>query len=438
MKRFIYLWTLSMLTIAILVACSLSSQEEPAANDASTAGAPTVRASNVSRRQAPPPGDDQVTALVQGNNQFATDLYHALANGDDNLIFSPYSISLAFSMAYAGARGDTAAQMQDVLHFLDQEHQHDAFNGLESHLSTLSLGHQQNDETGPAFELRVANAAWGQRGAPFADAYLETLAANYGAGLNTADFAQDPEAAREAINNWIAAATNDKIDSLLPPASLSPQTRLVLANAVYFYGAWLQPFNASETSDGPFTLRNGQTVSAPLMHERGMRVPYTAGDNFRAVQLPFTGRKADMLLILPAEGQFDAVQQALSPQFLAQIREEAGTFDVDITLPRFEFESDINLANTLPQLGLAHPFGGEANFTGILPDGGLSIDAALHKATIAVDEQGVEATASTVIEMEVSEMPRAEFEATRPFFMAIVERETGAILFLGHLANPLS
>ncbi len=430
MHRFFYLWLLCTLTITLLLACTLSRQEEPAA----VVGVELV-AANVTR-STPASAAEPLAALVQGNNAFAADLYRLAAGDEQNLIFSPYSISLAFSMAYAGARGETAVQMQDALHFLDQARQHNAFNGLERHLAALDDDHLPDERTGAAFQLDVANALWGQRGAPFDDDFLHTLAAQYGAGLNVVDFSADPEAARQAINAWIAQATGGRIEDMLAPGAVSPQTRLALANAVYFYGAWQQPFEPSDTADGPFRLLDGSDVTVPLMHSSWHRLPYMEGDGFRALMLPFTGGEADMLLMLPDEGQFAALQQAVSADLLARIAASAETHDVTLTLPRFAFDAELDLAQALPRLGLAAPFGPDADFSGILPGGGLSIGTALHQATIAVDELGAEATAATIIEIEVSEMPRADFHATRPFLFAIVERETGTILFLGHLLNP--
>lgn len=435
MMRFIHVWVGTMILIAVFASCTLMRQPEPDAGAPSDGDAQLVSA-DVERAPAPAVTSAEAGSLIAANNIFATDLYRAVtADGEDNVIFSPYSVSLAFSMAYAGARGETEAQMQNVLHFLPQEEQHAAFNGLEQHLSQLSEAAAEG-ENGEAFQLRIANAAWGQEGFPFQETYLQTLGGQYGAGMRALDFGADPEAARELINEWIAEATEEKIANMIPPGVLSGNTRLVLANAIYFYGAWLFPFNEEMTEDGSFTLLDGSTVSAPLMYQRAARVPYADGDGYRAVALPYTGQKADMLLVLPDEGRFGEIEEQLDADFLENVRGRLETRDVALTLPRFDFESDVNLKAQLQNMGLTAPFSSAADFSGMVEGGGLWISDALHKATIAVDEVGTEATAATVIAMDESAMERAEFEATRPFMLAIVEPETGTVLFLGRVLNP--
>lgn len=446
MMRFIHVWVGTMILIAVFASCTLMGQREPDAGDGADMAPgeeePQLIRAEVERAVAPAVTSTEAEALVAANNAFATDFYRAVAgNSEENVIFSPYSVSLAFSMAYAGAQGETEAQMQEALHFLPQEEQHAGFNALEQHLDQLSGAAEQGGEpatteNGEPFRLRIANAAWGEQGFPFRDAYLQTLGRQYGAGLRSVDFGANPEAARELINEWIADATEERIRNMVPPGVISGNTRLVLANAIYFYGAWLFPFNEEMTNDGSFTLLDESTVTAPLMHQNTARVPYGEGDGYRAVTLPYTGEKADMLLILPDEGQFGEIEGQLDAAFLESVREGLETHDVTLTLPRFDFEDDVDLKAQLQAMGMTHPFSSAADFGGMVEGGGLYISDALHKATITVDEVGTEATAATVIAMEESAMERAEFEATRPFMLAIVERETGTVLFLGRVLNP--
>ncbi|MFW6183136.1 MAG: serpin family protein, partial [Chloroflexota bacterium] len=301
MRRFMHAWVTAMLLILVLVSCTLANQQtgnEPAATDGDLIGA------DADRVTAPEVTAEQPTALVSANNHFATDLYQIVAGeSDGNLIFSPYSISLAFSMVYAGARAGTEAEMQDVLHFLSQDEQHAAFNALDRHMNSLSedvsVEGAIDGESGQPFQLDIANAVWGQEEFPFQEEFLRVLAAQYGAGLRAADFAEDPEGERQAINDWIAEATEERIVDMVGPGVISPDTRMVLANAIYFYGGWLFPFDESATEDGPFTLLDGSTVTTPLMHHRAARIPYVEGDGYRAVQLPYTGQKAEMIILLP-------------------------------------------------------------------------------------------------------------------------------------------
>ncbi|HEX9926710.1 MAG TPA: serpin family protein, partial [Anaerolineae bacterium] len=193
----------------------------------------------------------QVEQLVRGLNGFAIDFYQQVKEQETgNWMYSPYSISLACSMVYAGARGQTEAQMAQVLHYLPQEAHHPAFNALDQRLTSLGVNDPGDTE---AYRLSIANAAWGQQGFPFQQAYLETLAQHYGTGLQAVDFAGQPSQARRMINDWVAEKTEDRIQNMVPDDFITDMTRLVLANAIYFKGVWRYPFDPSATQDGPFT-----------------------------------------------------------------------------------------------------------------------------------------------------------------------------------------
>jgi serpin B len=230
---------------------------------------------DVPRVESPDVSDAQVAQFVAGNQAFALDLYHVLATGEDgNLIYSPYSISLAFSMLYAGAQGEAEAEMAQVFHFMPQETQHPAFNVVDQRLRSLGKT-RQSEAGGASFELNLANAVWGQRGFSFREPYLDTLAAQYGAGLRAVDFQRAPEKAREAINAWVTKETEERIKEIAPPGSVSANTRLILANAIYFKAGWDYPFPEQTTADGPFTLLDGSQVVVPLMHQEE-RLDYAA------------------------------------------------------------------------------------------------------------------------------------------------------------------
>ncbi len=400
---------------------------------------PYLLAARVPRAQ---PGSKTGTAaLANGLNGFAFDLYRAAVKGkDDNLIYSPYSIGMAFSMVYAGARGQTEAQMADVLGFLPQEQHHPAANGLERHLAALGTKAPPPGEgQGEAFRLNNANAVWGQRGYPFLDAYLRTLAEHYGTGVRPLDFQSNPEGGRKLVNDWVADQTEDRIRDIVPPGVINPQTRMVLANAIYFKAAWLFPFEKDATTDGPFTLLDGSRVAVPMMTQNMEPVPFAKYDDYQAVVLPYTGNTVDMVVIVPNAGRFDAIERRLSPGFLKNVRSATGRGSATITMPRFDFESDVPLTDLLPDMGMPDAFrDGTADFSGITGGRDLYISAALHRATIKVDEKGTEATAATVIAMDQSAAvaPPPHLTIDRPFIFAITERETGAILFLGRVTNP--
>ena len=397
------------------------------------AASPKVRLlkADTPRIESPDVGKAQVANLVGGNNDFAFDLYHS-EGGEGNLIFSPYSISLAFSMAYAGARNETEAQMADTLHFLRQNTQHSAFNAVDQRISRL--GEKAGRGAAVPFRLNVANAAWGQEGYRFEDAYLRTLATDYGAGLRTIDFGQ-PENASEEINAWISSLTEDRIKDLVSPDIIDQTTRLVLANAVYFKASWLSRFEESNTKDGPFTPLDGSGTTIPMMHQTTY-LDYADGDSYQAVRLPYKGEAADMLVILPDEGSFGTVEEHLNAGFLDEVEGSLETKYVRLTMPRFDFETDLDFKERLKAMGMTRPFE-DADFSGMTGGKDLYISDALHRANITVDEKGTEAAAATVLVMAESSTPQVtEMTMDRPFIFAIVERDTGTILFLGRVTNP--
>lgn len=439
MKRLILLTTMLLLTACGAVETPATPTVEGLADEPATGAGVLVRAS-VARDESPEVSPATVGDLAKGNNRFAFDFYHqAAGQSSENLIYSPYSISLAFSMVYAGAGGETAEQMAEVFHYLPQEAQHPAFNALDGQIAAAGEA-VAVPEGGEPFQLNVANAVWTQAGYPFRDAYLELLARQYGAGVRAVDFAEGLDAALKAINEWTHDATEGRIEKLAPPLSVTPRTRLVLANAIYFKASWLFPFRGDEasTAEGGFTLLDGSSVTVPLMHQAAARVPYAEGDAYQAVRLPYAGGAVDMLVVLPAEGEFEAVEARLGGELLQAAQERAEVRDVDLTLPRFEFDTTLQLVELLQSLGLTSPFVGEADFSGMTESDGLFIADAVHKGTITVDEEGTEAAAVTGVAMEVSGYPRAEVSVTRPFLFAIIERESGAILFLGRVLNPVA
>ncbi len=413
------------LAVLLLTACQLSMSEG------------RIVQADVPRVESPDATDAQVAQLVAGNQAFAFDLYHrALAAGEDgNLIYSPYSISLTFSMLYAGAQGETEAEMAQVFYFLPQEAQHRAFNVVDQRLQSLGEA-RQSEAGGASFELNLANAVWGQRGYPFREPYLDILAAQYGTGLRVVDFQGAPEKAREAINAWVAKETEERIKEIAPPGSVSADTRLVLANAIYFEAGWDYPFQESATADGPFTLLDGSQVTVPLMHQE-TRLTYVDGEGYQAVQLPYAGQVADMWVILPAEGRFDDVQARLGVDLIEAMQRDAGARRVILTLPRFGFETSLELHNLFKEMGMAHVFCPALDFEGMVEGGGLCVDYALHRATITVDEEGTEAAAATMIAVPVERVEDVEMAVDRPFLFGIVTRETGIVLFFGRVLNPV-
>lgn len=390
---------------------------------------------DLARVESPTVSEEQQMFLSDGNNSFAFDLFHRInLENTDNLIYSPYSIWMAFSMVYAGAQGETQSQMADVFHFLDQDNQHITLNAIDQRLQALGTIKQGEDEGSP-FQLKLANAVWSQQGYAFKQPFLDLLATQYGAGLRVVDFQASTEAAREAINAWVNEQTNERIKEIATPGSISPDTRFVLTNAIYFKAGWMYKFDQAATADGSFTLMDGSHVTVPLMH-LGAPLDYLDSEDYQAVRLPYVGYKTEMWIILPAEGRFEAVKGELGPVLMNKIEHQAGMDHVTLTMPSFTIESDLALNNLLVQMGLTQAFCPEGDFGGISDGGGLCIGQAIHKATIKVDEEGTEATAATMVAMPVSIMKEVEMKVDRPFIFAIVDRDNGLILFLGQVLDP--
>jgi serpin B len=385
-------------------------------------------------------GRQEFSGLVAGNYAFAFDLYRQVA-ADNNLIFSPYSISQAFAMALAGAQGDTERQMTDVMRFaLPQADLHPAFGALNGDLATREA---PPEGEGQRLQLNIANALWGQEGFPFRETFLGTASTYYGGGLRLTDFMSAPDQARDDINGWIEEQTEDKIQDMIPEGVIDTMTRLVLVNAIYFNGSWLNPFDEANTQDGPFTLLDGSTVTVPMMFQEES-FGYAQGEGLLVVELPYYGGDMAILILLPDEGAFEAVRASLDAAQFEAVRGMLAYPDVRLSMPRFEFETDLDLKTALAAMGMTIPFdpnladfGGMADLAQI--EGNLYISDALHKAYIGVDEAGTEAAAATAILMGVTSAPMGEpieVRLDRPFIYAIYDRQTGAILFLGQVTNP--
>ncbi len=389
-------------------------------------------------RQTPdvlPSGD--IASLVEDNNRFAFDLYHRAADGGDNLFFSPYSISLALAMAYAGASGDTEIEMAEALRFgLPQNQLHPAFNALDLELAGRGEGAQGKDDEG--FRLNIVNAVWGQRDYPFTSEYLDILARNYGAGLRILDFVDDPEGSREIINRWVEVQTEDRIQDLIPQGAIDQLTRLVLTNAVYFNAAWESQFEKGATSPAPFYLLSGHDVEVPMMRQMASFGHYR-GSNYDAVELPYDGREMSMVILVPDQGEFETFEAGLEYDVVRHAIDNLQRTQVRFSMPRFSLESTIDLKDALSALGMRQAFDpGAADFSGMDGTQELYISDVLHKAFVDVDEDGTEAAAATAVVVGTTSMPLDPVEVTvdRPFIFLIRDVETSTTLFIGRVTDP--
>jgi serpin B len=377
--------------------------------------------------------------VVEANTRFAADLYGALSKGPGNLVFSPLSVSTAFAMLRVGARGETAADLDRALRLPPESAA--MFRDLLEVLNTprypaMRIGEMVAPE--PAFHLAVANGLFGQQGWALRREFSTTLSDAFGAEMQTLDFTAG-DAARRSINDWVAKKTRDKIRDLIPEGQPVPETRLVLANAVYFKAAWASKFSTSATQDGPFHAPGGD-VTARLMHDTDHH-RYAETPEAQVLELSYLRGETSMVVVLPrAKDGLPAVERALTADawkaWTAPLQGER----VRITLPKWKHTVAVDLGKPMTTLGAGSSFDPrKADFTGIAEKPPLFVTSALHQAFIAVDEEGTEAAAATALAPGAAAAPPAEpkvFTADRPFLYAIVHRPTGTILFLGRVVDP--
>jgi len=373
-------------------------------------------------------------AVVEGNNAFAVELYSQLRNQSGNLFFSPESISTALAMTYAGAHGDTAAEMAKTLHFtLPPDRFHPAMGALLGDLNTAHNGYQ----------LSVASALWAQQGYALLDDFLQLTRSDYGAGFNHVDFKGATETARLTINQWVEQKTENKIKDLLQPGALNPATRLVLTNAIYFKGAWQSQFQIAQTQDEDFHLSKAQSVKVPLMHRAGAYNYLNAG-KFQALEIPYKSEELSMIVFLPKDiGGLPALEQSLTAsnikQWLSHLRPVP---EVIVTIPKFKVSQQFALQDTLGAMGMPQAFEASADFSGMTGSRDLWISAVIHKAFIDVNEEGTEAAAATAVVMvtmareEPDRTPPIVFCADHPYIFLIRDNSLGGILFMGRVTDP--
>ena len=382
-------------------------------------------------------------ALVAGNTSFALDLYRTLTvegpevSAPGNLFFSPYSISSALAMTYAGARGETAQQMENVLQFrLSQDEVPVMFGRLIDGIRCSSCSRPWSQ--GRLFELSMANSLWLQDGYDVLAGFLDTLAEDYKAPARIADFSGDPDGSRLTINDWVLRETRGTIEDLLSPGDITPSTQMVLANAIYFYAAWSDPFSSERTWDTPFTLLDGEVTIVPTMHG-SMIGDYACLDGVEVVDVPFTGGTARMTILLPEHGRLEQIEHSLDAATFAAYIAQLEWAQLEIALPKFRVESKAELSEALMALGMRDAFiPGSADFSGIDGSNELFIGKVIHQAFVDVREEGTEAAAATAVMMRGTGMPPEPITVTidRPFIFAIREEQTGTILFLGRVVDP--
>jgi serpin B len=414
-RRVISLW----LVVVLVAACGAGRGEIASIEGANQ----LVRGA---RDTAPAASADDVAAVARANAAFALDIFRELAaDSDENVVIGPHSIWTALSMVWAGARGETAAEMADALHF---DRPHDEVTPL---LNALDLALASRNAEG-AVDLRLANQLFAQPGLPLLDQYLTTLTRDFGAPVAELEFG-NPEVARQVINDWAADRTNGRIEELFPPGTITPANVLVLVNAISMDAAWTYLFDPALTSEQPFHRLDGATVLVPTM-QFNLYLPLAYEEDWQAVELPYGKGDLSMVVILP--DHLESFVQDMSPESIDAVFGAITEQGIHLSLPKFSFAFDAPLNETLQRMGIRTAFDGAADFSGMTGEPGLFLDTVQHEAFIEVDEEGTEAHAATGAGMALSHGPTITID--RPFLFIIRDRPTGAILFIGRVTDPLA
>lgn len=372
--------------------------------------------------------------VVKGNSIFGFDLYQKLKENKGNLFFSPYSISTALAMAYAGARGQTEKEMAQVLRFpLEREPLHSSFSKLRTELNAIqNKGH---------IKLSIANSLWAQEGYHFLNTFFDLNKKHYGAGLNFVNFSTKTEAARITINTWVENETQQKIKELIKQGMLGSLTRLVLCNAIYFKGDWLSQFDKKRTTDADFYISKDKITRVPLMSQKS-KFKFKDFGNFSAIELLYEGNDLSMIIFLPKEvyGLVDFEQSLIDDNVKSWIDELSKSHkrEILVSLPKFKTTCEFQLAKILAEMGMPSAFSlPPADFSGMTGKKDFYIGAVIHKAFVDVNEEGTEAAAATAVVMrKVGVIQPLTFRVDHPFVFLIRENQTGSILFIGRIIDP--
>jgi serpin B len=373
--------------------------------------------------------------IIDGNNKFAFKLYNELkSNTDKNLFYSPFSISTALAMVCAGARNETALQIGQTMDFPPDQNFHSDYKQL---LDAINNG------TNNKIVLNIANGLWAQKDFKFLNSYFDIVKSNYNSELKDVNFKDylERENARMDINGWVAQKTKDKIKDILSPGTLDSSTRLVLVNAIYFYGDWAGPFKKETTEPKDFFLIEQAQVKVPFMNQQG-RYNYYEDSNIKAIEMPYKNDRASMVIFLPNEKngiiEFD---RSFDYKYYQKIISSFQSEEVRLSIPKFKTTNNINLSAILSQMGMPLAFSpGRADFSGMDGKRDLYISTVIHQAFINVDEKGTEAAAATAVVFKVgAARPSSDmkvFNADHPFIFCIKDNSTGSILFMGKIMKP--
>lgn len=391
-----------------------------------------ARSSKARITQAAPAADLEQT--VRDTNTFGFDVSRRLVSGDENLAFSPYSLTTALAMTYPGARGDTRVAFEKTLRLtLPADRFHRAMNTLD--LALESRGQNASGRAGKAFALRSNNQLFAQKGLTLVPDFLDVLAVEYGAGVRLLDFAQAPEPSRKAINDWVSTNTQRLIPELIPQGLITGDTRLTLVNTLYFNAGWKTPFDKAKTATGPFTRSDGTVVQTSFMASDDLEARSGKLGDVDVLELPYSGDEVSLLVLMPPVGKLATFEASLDGAKLADLVAALKDSTSAVRMPRFEARTQARADDVLKALGLEVAFSSSADFSGMTEAERLFISAVVHEAVVKTDEDGTEAAAASAVIVGKVSVPQY-FEVNRPFVYVVRDRATGAALFVGRITQP--
>lgn len=374
-----------------------------------------------------------VKSVVNANNKFAFELYSKFkkeTQNKSNIFFSPYSISVALSMTYEGARNQTAKEMQSVLHIpMDDNIRRTSFVKIYNEIN-------RKDKK---YKLSTANALWAQKDYKFLKEYTDIVEKYYCGKVTNLDFIKESENSRLKINEWVEGQTNNKIKDLIPHGGVNQYTRLVLTNAIYFKGTWVKQFDKKETKEEDFKTNSGKILKVPMMSLTGndAEFNYTETDKFQIIEMPYDGKDLSMLILLPKQSMKD-FEESINTEILSEWKNMLRKQRVEVYIPKFKFETKYFMNETLKEMGMPTAFTDGADFSGMGGSKSLSINNVIHQAFVEVNEEGTEAAAATGVIVGITSVGLTVpvFRADHPFIFMIQQIENGNILFLGKVIDP--
>lgn len=373
------------------------------------------------------------SGIANGINNFTFKTYSVLSNESGNLFFSPFSVSTALSMAAEGSGGKTLEEMRNVLGLSDNSSaNHAGFENLLNSLNAKNAG----------YNLSIADAIWIEKTFSVKQEFSSALSTYYYSLAQQADFVNNAGKERTNINNWVAGKTNNKILDLIPQGGVDSYTRMVIVDAIYFKGNWAQQFDKNDTQTATFFVLQSKNVSVPMMHlSKSENASYYSDNELKALEMDYQGDNLSMLILLPNQNYgLSEVEAGLSSAEISDIRSKLVHKSVQVWLPKFNMTKSEEMSGLLKELGMKSAFDPHvADFSAINSTEGLYISYVFHKAFINVNETGTEAAAATTVIVVGSAMEiLPEFRADHPFLFFIMDKPTGAILFMGRVANPTS